>query len=197
LIVLAIIAAGILCSVSFRAGNLLGGWNGETFWDGGARVFYSFLAGLLIYRSNWIIKNRLGFTGLSVLLALAFVFPHLKMNWISQLAIVLFYFPLLVSLGAGSSLASGSRKLCVFAGEISYPLYMTHYAAIWTFGGYLTSHKPDTTELSLVVAVGTLLLVGFAYTVMKLYDIPVRRYLGKRRLKALTHRQVKAANFLF
>jgi peptidoglycan/LPS O-acetylase OafA/YrhL len=140
LIVLAIIAAGILCSVSFRAGNLLGGWNGETFWDGGARVFYSFLAGLLIYRSNWIIKNRLGFIGLSVLLVLAFVFPHLKMNWIFQLAIVLFYFPLLVSLGVGSFLASGSRKLCVFAGEISYPLYMTHYAAIWIFGGYLTSH---------------------------------------------------------
>ncbi len=185
LIVLAIIAAGILCSIGFRAGNLLGGWNGETFWDGGARVFYSFLAGLLIYRSNWVVKNRLGFIGLSLLLALAFVFPHLKMNWISQLAIVLFYFPLLVSLGAGSSLASGSQKLCVFAGEISYPLYMTHYAAIWIYGGYLTSHKPGTAELSFVVIAGTLLLVGFAYGVMKLYDIPVRRYLGNLRLKAL------------
>ena len=185
LILLAIIAAGVLCTVGLRAGNLLGGWNGETFWDGGARVFYSFLAGLLIYRSNWIIKNRLGFIGLSILLSLAFVFPHFKMTWISELAIVLFYFPLLVSLGAGSSLASGSKKLCVFAGEISYPLYMTHYVAIWIFGAYLTSQKPDTTELTIVVTVGTILLVGFAYAVMKLYDIPIRRYLRNRRLKAL------------
>lgn len=185
LIALTLIAAGILCSVGLRAGNLLGGWNGETFWDGGARILYSFSAGLLIYRSNWIIKNRLGFFGLAILLSFAFLMPSFKWNWIAELLIVLVYFPLLVSLGAGSSLSSGSKKLCIFSGEISYPLYMTHYAVIWIFGNYLTSQKPESTELTIVVILGTIFLTGFAYATMVLYDIPIRRYLNKRRLKSL------------
>src|SRR5688572_22562421 len=55
LAVLIIVAAVGICFVSYRAGNLLGGWAGSNFLDGGARVAYSFLAGLFIYRSNWII----------------------------------------------------------------------------------------------------------------------------------------------
>lgn len=58
-----LLAAIALCWVGYRAGNLLGGWNGDTFWHGGARLAYSFSAGLLVYRFNLIIKNRLGFTG--------------------------------------------------------------------------------------------------------------------------------------
>ncbi len=181
LAVLTLLAAVALCFVSYRAGNLLGGWAGENFWDGGARIAYSFSAGLLIYRSNWIIRNRLGFIGLAILLSLAFVMPHFEWNWLAELLVVLFYFPLLVALGAGSSLLAGLKKLCVFAGKISYPLYMTHYAVIWMFGNYYTSNKPGATELLLIVIIGVVLLVGFAYFVMVVYDIPVRRYLSSKR----------------
>jgi len=61
LLVLLIISAITLCFVCYNAGNLLGGWSGPTFWDGGARISYSFLSGLFLYRSRWIIKNKLGF----------------------------------------------------------------------------------------------------------------------------------------
>ena len=181
LVVLTMLAAVALCLVSYRAGNLLGGWAGENFWDGCARISYSFSAGLLIYRSNWIIKNKLGFIGLAILLSLAFVMPHVKWNWLAEALVVLFYFPLLVALGAGSILSPGLKKLCVFSGNISYPLYMTHYAAIWIFGNYFTSNKPGTSELFFIVTTGTILLVGFAYLVMVVYDIPVRRYLNSKR----------------
>lgn len=180
MIVVTILAAAALCLVSYRAGNLLGGWAGENFWDGGARIAYSFSAGLLIYRSNWIIKNRLGFIGLAILLSLAFVMPHFAWNWVAEAMVVLFYFPLLVALGAGSSLSPGLKKLCVFSGNISYPLYMTHYAVIWMFGNYFTSNKPGANELFLIVSIGTVLLVGAAYLVMVVYDIPVRRYLSSK-----------------
>lgn len=181
LAVLTILAAVALCFVSYRAGNLMGGWGGDNFWDGCARISYSFLAGLLIYRSNWIIKNQLGFIGLAILLSLAFIMPHFKWNWLAEALVVLFYFPLLVSLGAGSGLSSGVKKLCVFSGKISYPLYMTHYAAIWVFANYYTSNKPGTSELLFIVTTGTILLVGIAYLVMVVYDIPVRRYLSSKR----------------
>lgn len=181
LVILTIIAGIGICLVSYSAGNLLGGWAGNNFFDGGARVAYSFLAGLLIYRCNLIIKNRLGFIGLAVLLLLAFIMPSSKWNWITEALVVLFYFPLLVSLGAGSALSTKWKSVCQFSGNISYPLYMTHYAVIWIFGHYYTSQKPSSTELSFVIVSGVIVLVGFAYVVMRFYDVPVRKYLTRRR----------------
>jgi peptidoglycan/LPS O-acetylase OafA/YrhL len=179
LLLLALIAAATLCFVSYRAGNLLGGWDKNSFWDGGARIFYSFLAGLAIYRFDWIIKNKLGFVGMAILLSLAFVMPFGKWNWLTEPAVVLLYFPLLISLGAGATATNALKKLCVFSGKLSYPLYMTHYAVIWMFGNYYTSHKPAAGQLSVIIIISSILLIGFAYLVMLAYDIPVRKYLTR------------------
>ena len=176
---LTILAAAGICLVGYRAGNLLGGWAGNNFFDGGARVAYSFLAGLFLYRSNWIIKNKIGFIGLAILLALAFIMPGSKWNWLTEPLVVLFYFPLLVSLGAGAFLSSKWKKVCQFSGNISYPLYMTHYAFIWVFGNYFTNQKPSAGELAYIITAGIIFLLVIAYLVMVFYDIPVRRYLTK------------------
>lgn len=181
--ILTLISAVVLCLVCYRSNNLLGGWSGPTFWDGAARVAYSFLAGLLIYRSNGIIKNKLGFIGLSLLLFLAFMIPFNEWNWITEPLVVLFYFPLLIALGAGATLKPAVKKVCQFSGKISYPLYMTHYAVLWMFGHYYTTHKPDTMQLTFIIVSGIILLTGFAYIVMIAYDIPVRKYLSDRRNK--------------
>src|SRR5690606_8913132 len=102
-----------------------------------------------------IIKNSIGFVGLSGMLMLAFLTPHFQLNWLVELVIVLFYFPLIVSLGAGSTLSPKAEKACEFSGNISYPLYMTHYAFIWIFGNYFLTTKPETNELALVITTGT------------------------------------------
>ncbi len=187
LLLLTILSAIALCYVSDQAGgSLMGGWGKGNFWDGCARVSYSFLAGMLVYRSNWIIKTKnLGFAGLSILLFLAFVMPFSKWNWLTEPLVVLIYFPLLVALGAGARLTQGLKKLCVFSGKISYPLYMTHYVVIWIFLNYYTNNKPDTSQLSLIIIIGMVLLLGLAYVVMVAYDIPVRRYLTNRRKRDL------------
>lgn len=175
------LAAVVLCAAGYHSGSLSGGWSGPTFWDGGARVAYSFLAGLLIYRFNWIIKTRLGFTSLSLLLLAAFTMPYFKWNVLAEALVILFYFPLLVSLGAGAALTKRSEALCIFSGKISYPLYMTHYAAIWIFMNYYNTHKPGTQQLALIVMTGVILLTGVAYVAMTVYDIPIRRYLTSKR----------------
>jgi peptidoglycan/LPS O-acetylase OafA/YrhL len=185
LVVFIILAAIAVCFVCYRSGNLLGGWSGPTFWDGSARVSYSFAAGLFIYRSNWIIKNRLGFAGVAILLFLAFIMPFSTWNWLSEPFIVLFYFPFLITLGAGASITTGLKKVCLFLGKISYPLYMTHYAVLWMFGNYYTSHKPGTMHLALIITIALILLVGVAYLVMIFYDIPVRKYLNDKRNRKL------------
>ncbi|SHM80663.1 acyltransferase family protein [Mucilaginibacter sp. OK098] len=181
LLLLTTVSAAVLCFVCYRTGNLMGGWSGGTFWDGCARICFSFLAGLLVYRSNCIIKNKLGFLGIAVLLVLAFISPFSKWNWLTEPFIVLFYFPLLVALGAGATLTTGFKKLCAFSGKISYPIYMTHYAALWMFGNYYASHKPGTAQLAFIIITGMILLVSVAYLVMVIYDIPVRKYLSDKR----------------
>ncbi len=179
--VLIVVAAAVLCLVSYRAGNLLGGWTGSNFWDGGARIAYSFLAGLFIYRANLILKNTLGFPGMAMLLLLAFLMPITRWNWLAEPALVLLYFPTLIAAGAGATLSARVKRLCIFLGKLSYPLYMTHYGAMWIFGGYLAGHKPDTLHLSLLVVSGSIFLIVFAYLVLRVYDEPLRRYLASRR----------------
>lgn len=184
LISLLIIAAILLCYVCNRAGgSLMGGWGAGNFWDGGARIFYSFMAGMLVYRFNLIIKSRLGFFSLSLLLTLAFIMPFNHWNWLTEPLVVLIYFPLLVALGAGGNLSKSLRKVCVFSGNISYPLYMTHYVVIWMFLNYYTKYKPGTLQLAGIISIATILLLLVAYVVMKFYDIPVRKYLTAKRMK--------------
>nr|WP_294788939.1 acyltransferase [uncultured Flavobacterium sp.] len=185
LLLLTILSAIAICYVGYNSGNLLGGWSGPTFLDGFVRISYSFLAGLLIYRSKWIIQNKFGFGSLTILLLLAFLMPSSEWNWICEPLVVLFCFPLLISLGAGAVLNPGLKKACVFSGQISYPLYMTHYAFLWMFGNYYTNYKPDTTQLTLIVIISVVLLVVFAYLVMFVYDIPLRNYLNARRKEKL------------
>jgi len=180
LIVLLILAAGTLSAVAYSAGNLLGGWARDNFWDGGARVFYSFLAGILIFRYNLIIRNRFDFIFIGIFLMLAFIMPVTKWNWLADLLIVLIYFPLLIALGAGSTLSPRLTKLCELSGNISYPLYMTHYWAIWIFGHYYASVKPSTSEITFVIIGGVLFLILFAYLSMRFFDVPVRRYLNRK-----------------
>ena len=185
LLLLTILSAVAVCLVCYRSGNLMGGWSGPTFWDGSARISYSFLAGLLIYRSDWIIKNKLGFIGVAILLFLAFIMPFSKWNWLSEPLVVLFYFPLLIALGAGAALNPGLKKICIFLGNSSDPLYMTHYAVLWMFGNYYGSHKPGTMQLALIITAALILLVATAYLIMIVYDIPVRKYLNNKRNERL------------
>jgi peptidoglycan/LPS O-acetylase OafA/YrhL len=183
LLALTAIAAGLLGYVAYTSDSLVGGWNGETFWHGGARIFYSFLAGMVIFRYKLIIKSKLGFVAMSALLFLAFIVPFGKWAWLTQLLTILIYFPLMVSLGAGATLGKMWEKLCVFFGNLSYPLYMTHYFAMWIFLNYIVTKKPALGEITLVILITFPVLVLFAYLVMKYYDIPLRKYLTARRNK--------------
>ena len=129
-----------------------------------------------------MIRTRLSFGALSVLLLLAFCDAVCEGRLDSGSSGDHSLLPILVALGAGATLGPRSEKLCKLAGNLSYPLYMTHYAVIWSFGSYYRSYKPDAAHLALVVTSGVLIMVSFAYLVMMFYDIPVRRYLAAKTL---------------
>lgn len=171
-----------VCWVIYKEKSLLGGWSGGTFWDGLVRVSYSFLAGMLVYRYGWVVKSRLGFLGMSVLLLAGLMSPYSKWNLLWESLIVMVYFPMLVVLGAGTEPSPMVRRLCVFSGKISYPLYMCHYWLIWIFGAYHDKYKPTQGRVVLLVVGGVVFLLLLAYAVMILYDVPVRRRLSRERM---------------
>lgn len=177
LAVLTVAAAVLLCWIGCRAGNLSGGWSARNFWDGGARVAFSFMAGLLVYRMKWRLRTRLGFGALSVLLVLALVMPYARGAWMREAAVIVVYFPLLVVLGAGAKVSPRVERLCRLSGDLSYPLYMTHYSVIWIWGDFAEKHKLAMGRLAPAVICGVVTMVLFAYVVMVMYDKPVRAYL--------------------
>lgn len=180
LVAFTLASAALLCWASHRAGNLYGGWSLPSFWDGGIRVAFSFSAGLLVYRLGWRPSHRLGFLGLSLLLVLALAYPYAQGAWIREVLIVVLYFPLLVALAAGAKVSAATEKLCRISGDLSYPLYMTHYAVIWIWGDFAEKHPFQLRSLWLTIAVGTATMIGFAWIVSEFFDKPVRSYLRKR-----------------
>ena len=179
LLALTILAATILFYVAKSAGNISGGWAGNNFWHGGARVAFSFLAGMCVFRYQLIIKNKLGFPLMAILLALSFFVPYNDdWNWLTEPSIIVFYFPLLVALGAGTLLNTSHQKVCRFSGQISYPLYITHYFVLWAFGNYYGQAQPSDTTLAWVIPSLIIGQIIIAYIAMKFYDLPIRKWLS-------------------
>ncbi|WP_324671532.1 acyltransferase [Hymenobacter sp. GOD-10R] len=179
--VLTVLAAMALCYEAYAATNLAVGWGGDNVGGGAVRVSYSFLVGIVVYRAKWIIPTRLGFLALTLLLMAAFLLPFSKqVNWLIDSVVVLFYFPLLVALGAGARLTIRAAKLCTFLGAISYPLYMIHYPFLWVFLSYIEKQKPPLSTLAMLIPLGVLLLLLLAYGIMRFVDTPLRAYLSKK-----------------
>lgn len=184
LLLVTCIAAISLCYVSYYRGNISGGWGGPSFVDGFFRIAFSFLMGMLMYRSNWIIKNKLGLPGMTALILIAFLFPYNDhWNWFAEPFIVIVYLPLLVSLGAGTSLAHHHQKINSFSGDISYPLYMVHYPFVWIFLTYVSTQKPPLSQLMYIIPISILLILILAYVISRFVDQPVRRHLTQRFIK--------------
>lgn len=184
--VLVIIAAVCLAYQSYTTHTLSDGWSAKNFWGGGGRVFFSFPAGILLYRTKAVIKNKLGFIGVAILLFLAFIFPFRNhLAWITDLVTVLLYLPLMVSLGAGAYLSDGFKKICKFLGDLSYPLYMIHYPFLWVFFSYTLKYKPGIQEMSVIIPIATIALITLAYLIMKLIDMPIRKSLRRQLRKEL------------
>jgi peptidoglycan/LPS O-acetylase OafA/YrhL len=180
LVVLTLLSAALLCWTAQRTGELSGGWSSTNFWDGGARVAFSFCAGLLVYRLNWRPRTRLGFAGMGLLLVLALVMPYARGAWVREAAVIILYFPLLVAMGAGAVVTPKMERLCRFSGEISYPLYMTHYAVIWIWGDLAHKYNLASRGFGAAAAFGVLSMVAVGWMTLKLYDEPLRSYLRTR-----------------
>ena len=167
----------------------IGGWSltSEQVYIGLTRLFYPFLAGLLLSRIGKRIRIQGGFWWCSVILAVVLFIPCVGgegsiLNGIYNAFCIIVIFPLIVMIGAGSVIngAKGNR-ICDFLGQISYPLYITHYPLMYVQMCWVYSHPDAPLFAHLTMNIGVVVLSVFiAWAALKLYDIPLRAWLKDR-----------------
>jgi peptidoglycan/LPS O-acetylase OafA/YrhL len=173
-------------------GDLIGGWslNGDGLFVGFTRVLYPFFAGVLLSRLGKLIRIKNAFWWCSLLIIISLSLPrigdenHVWQNGLYDAFCVIIIFPLIVSIGAGGTLHnSKSARISKFLGDISYPLYITHYPLIYIYTAWVVNHKIPLGAKGM--GVGLLLVITsilLAYACLKLYDEPVREWLKKKVL---------------
>jgi peptidoglycan/LPS O-acetylase OafA/YrhL len=184
-------AALLYYAVTGPTGDLIGGWSIEPtqFRIGFTRLMYPFFAGLLLCRIAKLTYIKNAFLWCSLLTVIVMSVPrfggteHLWINGLYDSLSVILIFPLIVYAGAcGEVKGKFATRVCKFFGDISYPIYITHYPIIYIYTGWVQDHKStiqDTFPVALLVMASCIIL---AYACLKLYDEPVRAWLKKKFL---------------
>ena len=103
-------------------------------------------------------------------------------NGLYEAFVILVCFPIIVAFGAGSKVSGvKGQAVCQFLGDISYPLYVTHYPFIYFQMSFQAAHPDLPASIHVAASVSLFALaILMAYGSYKLYDLPVREWLKKK-----------------
>lgn len=193
----AVVALSGIGLAGFAIGNYSGyghlgvGWTlaEHNFVGGMLRLLFSYSCGLLLSRVFRPVRVRGAFWICSLALAALLAAPHVGgeavpwRNGIYDTICVIFFFPALLWIGAsGKMTGKASSTACKFLGDISYPIYTIHYPFMYFFYAWLWNNGltfSETWPVTLLLFFGN---IALAYLLLKIYDEPVRRWLGKRHM---------------
>ena len=192
LAVLVFLAGCALIHQCYTQGNNIGGWtlDAEQCRVGLTRLMFPFFGGLLLFRLCKPGRIRHGFWWCSLLIVVVLSIPRIGgedgywMNGLYEAFCIICVFPVIVSMGAGGKVTGKrSTAVCKFLGDISYPIYITHYPLVYTYTAWVCNNNATMVEgipYMILTFVGAVVL---AYACLKLYDEPVRKWLTDRFLK--------------
>ena len=172
-------------------GNIIGGWaiDPHQLRIGFTRLAFPFLAGMLLAKTARLRYMPKAFLSASLLLLIFMSVPHIggdEYRWINgvyECFGLMVVFPLVIWLGAGGKVrGKKATKLCKFLGDISYPIYITHFPIVYIYMAWVTNNSLTLSESWFMGIVCVVVSITVAYLSMKLYDIPVREWLRKRFL---------------
>ena len=186
------------------SGRFAGGWSitEQQLWIGFTRLLYPFFCGLLIQRIGKFIKVKNAFLWCSLILIAVLSVPRIGAapsfsrelgyqpggvfyNGLYESLIILIVFPLLVLMGAGGTIKGKcSMKFCKFLGDISYPIYITHYPMIYAQMSWQSVNADAPVGQHIMVSVGFFFLsILLAWACLKFFDEPTRKWLTEHWLK--------------
>lgn len=175
------------------SGDIVGGWalNFEQQYVGMVRLMYPFFGGLLLSRLDWLPRiEKRAFWWCSMLIVIVLSIPriggeeHFWMNGLYEALCIILVFPVIVSMGAGGKV-TGKRSVafCKFLGDISYPVYITHYPIVYVYTAWVANNNISLAEGMPYIIMAFVAAILLAYACLKLYDEPVRKSLTVRFLK--------------
>ena len=192
---LAVLSFALCCALAWFAvtaqsgyGSIGVGWTVDrtNILGGSLRMLCSFTMGLLLSRIFKPIHYARGaFWTSAALLLIIFHVPYihsdgaLSLNGIFEAACITAVFPLVVWYAAsGKTTDIASTRICRFLGDISFPLYIVHYPLMYAFYMWLIKTRQytlyETWPAALAVVTASIIL---AWLCLKLYDMPVRKWL--------------------
>lgn len=193
--ILVIFAAGNTIYYAFTnpLGDIIGGWaidDPKQLRIGLTRLAFPFLAGLLLARTGKLrfIKNAFLLTALLLVILLSI--PHLGgennlWNRFYECICLFVFFPLIIWLGAGGKIKNKkTMSLCKFLGDISYPIYITHFPFVNIYMAYIVNNNLSLEDSWPYGLLGVVISLIVAYLSMKFYDVPVREWLRKKLLQS-------------
>ena len=192
---LALLSFALCCALAWFAvtdqsgyGSIGVGWTVDrtNILGGMLRMLCPFTMGVLMSRLFKPLRQARGaFWTSAALLLIIFHIPYiysdgaLSLNGVFEAACIIAVFPLLVWYAAsGKTTDEASTRICRFLGDISYPLYIVHYPLMYAFYMWLikthqyTLHETWPAALAAVSA-----SIILAWLCLKLYDMPIRKWL--------------------
>lgn len=193
LTLLVVIAAGVSIHYALTNpnGDIIGGWSVDPHQlrIGFARLAFPFLAGMLLAKTAKLKFTKNAFLTSSLLLVLILAVPRLGtadnpwMNGLYECFCLMLMFPLIVWLGAGGKVkGKKASKVCKFLGDISYPIYITHFPIVYIYMAWVTNNNLTLEQGWCMGILCVIIAIVVAYISMRFYDIPIREWLRKRFL---------------
>ena len=192
---LAVLSFALCCALTWFAvtdqsgyGSIGVGWTVDrtNILGGMLRMLCPFTMGVLMSRLFKPLRQARGaFWTSAALLLIIFHVPYihsdgaLSLNGIFEAACIIAVFPLVVWYAAsGKTTDIASTRICRFLGDISYPLYIVHYPIMYAFYMWLIKTRQytlyETWPAALAAVTASIIL---AWLCLKLYDMPVRKWL--------------------
>ncbi len=164
---------------SYTYGSLDLGFSMSTLWVGLMRVLFSFFFGVLIYRlfeSGRFSKIPKISTWIPTAVVILSFFPApTSFGWLYDLFIVILVYPSIIIFCTADAIPSSIVPFALMAGRLSYPLYVLHRSV---FGNLFYLSRLHGVRLALALFAMSFLMILTSYVVMRLYDEPVRKFLG-------------------
>lgn len=194
LAILVVVAAGftIHYALTNPNGDIIGGWSIDDSTQlkiGFIRLAFPFLAGLLLARMGKLRYTKNAFLSATLLLVVLLSVPRLGdadslwLNGLYECFCLIIMFPFIIWLGAGGKVQGyKASKVCKFLGDISYPIYITHFPIAYVYMAWVTNNNltlEQSWHYGLLVVIAA---VATAYLAMRFYDLPIREWLRKKFL---------------
>lgn len=165
------------------------GWTLDpiNFLGGMLRMLFPYTLGMLLARfklhSTQLPMLLLGSIVLTAVVATPFIDTHklISYNALFEMACIMFLFPCIVYFSAAHTPNISTQKICIFLGNLSYPLYAVHYPVMYLLYHYMIQQKAYTIQAvwpQALCAIGISILL--AWLLFRFYDLPLRRFLAKR-----------------